>query len=84
MNCPICNENMFSSKKYDIETEYCPQCNEIWPTMNTNKRTIHKVFVHSQKISNGFISNGHIYNKTNDHKLMDDRKRKKELLFSLE
>ena len=84
MNCPICNENMFSNKKYGIKSNYCPQCNEVWPTINTVKRSIQKVFINSSKTNKSFNSNGHIYNRTNDHKLMDDKKRLKELLYSLE
>ena len=84
MNCPICTEKLMSNKKHGIESNYCPQCNEVWPTIYLIKKTIHKVFESSHKSNNFITSNGHIYSKTNDHRLIDDKKRLRELLYSLE
>ena len=83
MNCPICNGDMLVSKKHGIETKYCPQCNEIWPAKRLRIKLNQKVILSNTRNS-GSISERHIYNKTNDHDLMDDNKRKKEMLYFLE
>jgi Zn-finger nucleic acid-binding protein len=80
MNCPICNGNMLLSEKQGVETEYCPQCNEIWPKKRINKKSIQRPVSFNRPNNDGYISDNHIYNKTNDHKLIDDKRRKRELL----
>jgi Zn-finger nucleic acid-binding protein len=79
MNCPICNSKTLLSVKHGTESVYCPECNEVWSTKRIYKSSIYKSVLSSHTNNGGYISDSHIYNKTNDHKFIDDSKRKKEL-----
>lgn len=83
MNCPICNSFMLLSKKHGIEEKYCPQCNEIWPSKRKNTKS-DPIISSSHHSNTGYNQHYHVYNKTNNHEFMDDKKRYKELLFLLE
>jgi Zn-finger nucleic acid-binding protein len=84
MNCPICDCIMILYKKQGIEEKYCPQCNEIWPSKRFDKKMAQKTFTSNQPIVLGYNPKNHIYNKTNNHDLMDDKKRNKDFLFANE
>lgn len=84
MNCPICNSIMTEYKKYGTEKEYCPQCNEIWPLKRSNKQVEQRLSSSINPFFKGYNPKNHIYCKTNNHQFLDDRKRYKELLFSLD
>ncbi len=30
MNCPVCNERLQITYRYDVEIDYCPKCRGIW------------------------------------------------------
>lgn len=84
MNCPICNNAMLLYKKNGIKSEYCPQCNEIWPSKSFNKITTRRAISIEDRYNKGYNPMNHIYSRTNNHVFMDDKKRNKVLLFYIE
>jgi Zn-finger nucleic acid-binding protein len=84
MKCPICNSKTLLSVKYGAKSVYCPECNEVWSTNQSHKNSENVLIFSNHTDYKGYNPKNHIYSRTNNHELMDDKKRNKELLFLIE
>lgn len=48
VNCPVCNERLQITYRYDIEIDYCPKCRGVW----LDKGELDKIIEFAKNYSN--------------------------------